>query len=163
MNLFMNIKSQQKSVFRLTFLFGLVLLLTTSFHNPLVAMPSRTNHLHSEKALKLGLALETRFWKAVQKQQVRMFSNMLDETFQGLAVSGVFTRKEFIATLTGKTLTHFEFINPIVRSSKNTLVISYDFLGTGSDVTEGPTVDTWIKKNGAWKMTSSSFVPFLLN
>lgn len=159
-NLFrtMKIKATKSAAF-----LGIILLAVTSFSGSLHAKSSRCSVSDRLSPLELGLALETEFWTAVQEQHINKFTKMVDRTFQGLILSGVITRQDWIDSLTGKTLASFRFENAIASRKKNVLVISYDFFGTGSDVTDGPTVDTWIKKDGVWTMTSTSFVPLLVD
>lgn len=114
-----------------------------------------------QEAVKLGVRLETEFWNLVQEQKIRQFSEKLDPIFQGLKISGIYTRKQQIEGLTGATFKKFEILNPIARRCGDDLVISYNFVAKKSNLTSGPTISVWKKTNGEWKIISHSFVPFL--
>lgn len=111
--------------------------------------------------LELGVSLETEFWTLVQEHNVKRFSKKLAPIFQGLNISGSYTREQQISGLAGATLTGFAINNPVVTRSGNTLVITYNFVATDSNLTNGPSITIWKKYGCSWKIVSHSYVPFL--
>lgn len=112
--------------------------------------------------LELGIRLETSFWKAVQRQNVREISRKISAIFQGLNISGIYTKEESIAGLTGVDLPFFEINDPVATRCNDVLVFSYEFVAPEeSDLISGPTLSVWRKDCQSWKLVSHSYVPFI--
>lgn len=156
MNLIQSFKQRLYS--NLGFFVSLFVLSVLSFNMTLSADNHSCNHSNS---LELGIALETNYWTLVQEQKVKKFSNKIAHIFQGLNVSGIYTRAQQIDGLTGATLARFRIKNPIAHRFEDVLVFSYDFIATGSDLTSGPTMTVWKKYDLSWKIVSHSYVPFI--
>lgn len=140
-------------------LFALCALLGLSFNTPLNA--GEKNH-QQQKNLELGLSLETKFWNAVQKGNDKRISSMLSPIFQGLSISGPYTRKQQIDGLAGTPLIGFGINQPEATRSGKDLVFSYMLVAIGDGITSGPQVTVWRKKGSSWEIISHSYVPFLV-
>lgn len=153
------IRSCVQKLSRMSFCLGIFTLSALCSTTTLTA--ENSNHQNSEN-LKLGISLETRFWNLVQKQEVEEFSEKLAPIFQGLNVSGVYTRSQQIAGLAQASLISFQIRNPIATRSQDVLVFSYEFVAVGTGLTSGPSITVWKKHEHTWKIVSHSYVPFLI-
>lgn len=115
----------------------------------------------AEFSQKLGRILVQRFWKDVENQNVRAYSDQFDDTFQGLNLEGIYNKASQIEALKNLTVTSFKLKKLISVRHENTLVISYDFYAQGEGIVSGPCIDIWVKKGKEWKQVSHSYVPFL--
>lgn len=112
-------------------------------------------------AQELGRKLVTRFWTDVEEQNVKGYSRQMTPNFQGLNIHGIFNRQDQIDGLQNLTVTHFELRNLFAAIYNcDTLVISYDFVAEGEGIVSGPSLDTWCKVRGQWKLVNHSYVPF---
>lgn len=157
MNFIHSFKQRVYRTCNLGFCASLFVLSALSFNTTLNADDNSCNHSNS---LELGIALETNYWNLVQEQNVKKFSNKIAHIFQGLNISGIYTRDQQIDGLTGATLRSFCIKNPIAHRFEDVLVFSYDFIARGSDLTSGPTLTVWRKYENSWKIVSHSYVPF---
>ncbi|WP_068469555.1 nuclear transport factor 2 family protein [Candidatus Protochlamydia phocaeensis] len=115
---------------------------------------------HSDDDVELGFLLETQFWTAVQNRDIDRFSKKLAPIFQGLNISGAYTREQQITGLANSTLISFVIDNPVATRFQNTLIFSYDFVAVGSGLTSGPSITVWKKYGYSWRIVSHSYVPF---
>ena len=111
-------------------------------------------------AKKLGEKLEHEFWNNVKNQNVKAYSYLLAEIFQGLSITGVYSREDEINGLKQATLKKFRIENLCATQRKDVLVVSYDLVAHGKGITSGPEIDVWNKIKDEWKIVSSSYVPF---
>lgn len=112
--------------------------------------------------LELGIRLETCFWKTVQRQNICELSQKISAIFQGLNISGIYTREEQISGLTGVLLPFFEINDPVATRCNDVLVFSYEFVApVESGLISGPSLTVWRKENRCWKIVSHSYVPFI--
>lgn len=109
---------------------------------------------------KLAFKLVSKFWKAVERQDVKLYTELLAPHFQGINIAGIYTRSEQITGLKNLTVTSFKLENLKASSFEDTLVISYDFHAHGHDIVSGPCIDIWHKKHNKWKQISHTYVPF---
>jgi hypothetical protein len=109
---------------------------------------------------KLAKKLVNKFWKDVEHQDVKAYSKLLAPHFQGINISGAYTRAQQISGLKGLTVTSFKITKLIASRFQDTLVISYDFTAQGMGIVSGPSVDIWHKKDQKWKQISHTYVPF---
>lgn len=109
---------------------------------------------------KLARRLVTQFWNDVKHQDVKAYSHLLAPHFQGINISGVYTRSDQISGLQSLTVTKFKITKLIASRFNSTLVISYDFSAKGKDIVSGPCIDVWHKNGPHWKQVSHTYVPF---
>lgn len=160
MNLLQLLKEKLGKASRISFCAGLFVLSTLGFQSASLHATSSTSHHCSD--LELGIHLETCYWKAVQEQNIDKISEKVAHIFQGLNLSGVYTREEQIAGLTGITLPFFSIKNPVATRHDDVLVFSYNFIAPDeSGLTNGPTISVWKKCDCSWKLVSHSYVPFI--
>ena len=117
-------------------------------------------HHPSSDDLELGIELETNYWTQVQEHNVKEFSHLIAPIFQGINISGVYTRDQQIAGLAKSTLASFSINNPIAKRDHDVLVFSYDFVAIESNLTNGPSITVWKKIDCSWKIISHTYVPF---
>lgn len=161
MNFIHSLKNKISQTFKLSVYAIFFAFIVWGFHPTL--LEGRGCDCHFSSDLELGLHLERNFWNAVQKQNIAKLSRKIAQIFQGLRISGIYTREEQITGLTGVTLSTFALNNPIAHCHKDVLVFSYDFVApVESGLTSGPTLSVWNKVGNAWKLVSHSYVPFLL-
>lgn len=158
MNLIESFKQKLYKICKLGFCASVFVLSSFSFN---ASLNANSHDSQYTDALELGIYLESKFWTSVQDQNVKEFSNSLAHIFQGLNISGVYTREQQIEGLTGATLANFTFNNPIATRLHDVLVFSYDFVAIGSDLTSGPSITVWKKHAHCWKIVSHSYVPFI--
>lgn len=152
------IRPFMQRLYRLSFCASLLILSSLSF-NALLMADSHHHHRQTDD-LELGIELETKFWTLVQNHEVEKFSKKLTPIFQGLNVSGAYTRDQQIEGLAAATLTNFAIYNPVATRFHDILVFSYDFVAIGNGLTSGPTITIWKKYSHSWKIISHSYVPF---
>lgn len=159
MKLLQSLKIKLGNTFRLSLYTCLFIFSTLSFQETyLHATCSTFDHCN---ALELGLRLETEYWETVQQQEIARLSKKIACIFQGLNISGIYTRQQQITGLTGVRLPFFFIENPVATCCQDTLVFSYDFIApVESGLVSGPTLSIWRKFNCTWKLVSHSYVPF---
>jgi hypothetical protein len=116
-------------------------------------------NLDSKSALELGTALETNFWNNVKDNDVKHLSKTISQGFQGISPYGVEDRAQKIAELASSTLQSFELLDIIVTTQGNNLIITYNFIATESNLTNGLTISVWKREGDCWKMISHSYTP----
>lgn len=131
----------------------------------LVQMPHAKAHdfelfIHEESNEELATQLVNRFWKNVEHQRTKAYSNLLAIGFQGLNEQGHYDREDQIRGLKHSTLRSFKIKHLTAKRYAETLVISYDFYAHGKGLTSGPSIDVWHRRNRTWKLISHSYVPF---
>jgi hypothetical protein len=124
----------------------------------ILARESSATHCHAFNLQESALALEARFWKRVQRQDVEGFSKCIASIYQGSGPDGINTRDQFIQGLTNATLPNFTLKNLVAKQSRDLLVISYQFIAPGSNLVSGPTISVWQASNHRWKMISHSYL-----
>jgi len=145
-----------RSVFKALFIFGM--LSSVCITKPALAQSHTLSKEASEQ--KLAFKLVTKYWKAVERQDVKLYSHFLAPHFQGINISGIYTRNDQISGLESLTVTSFKLENLKASSFNDTLVISYDFQAQGQGIVSGPSMDIWHKKHNKWKLISHTYVPF---
>lgn len=109
---------------------------------------------------QLARKLVTRFWTAVKHQHVNAYSNLLAPQFQGMNISGSFTRNQQISSLKTIRMTHFKISQLVASRHKDTLVVTYNFTAKGKNITSGPSMDIWQRQGSHWKQVSHTYVPY---
>lgn len=160
MNVLTSLKEKLVKTSRLSFCVSLFVLSAMSFQT--TSLYAKSNIADHCSNLELGIYLETNFWETVEQQNIAKLSKKIAHIFQGLSLSGVYTREDQISGLTGVTLTFFSINQPVATRQKDVLVFSYNFIAPNeSGLVSGPTISVWKKTNCSWKMVSHSYVPFL--
>lgn len=117
------------------------------------------NH-RNDCAELLAKNLVTHFWKDVQRQDIASYSSKVASNFQGLSLAGHDNKASLIAGLSKITLEQLTLKNIKAVKYEKTLVVSYDLLAKGSNVSSGPNIDVWHQCKSQWKLISHSYVPF---
>lgn len=110
--------------------------------------------------LRLGLALEKKFWMNVQNKNTRKFSKMLASIYQTMTPNGIRNKRQQIRQLEAANLLGFGFNHPRATRKGDTLVFSYDFIAIGNGIVSGPQISVWKKMCSGWKMISRAEEPF---
>ncbi len=121
------------------------------------AYAEETFHTPTEQLAK---KLVKRFWTAVKHQHVHAYSNLLAPQFQGMNISGSFTRSQQISGLKNLTLTKFKISQLVASRHNDALVVTYNFTAKGKHVVSGPSMDIWQRQGRHWKQISHTYVPY---
>lgn len=159
MNGIQSFQQRLYKAFKLGLSVSLLALSGLSFHA--ATLNAASGH-HCESDSELGLKLENRFWNSVKNQNIWELSEQLAPNFQGLNISGIYSKskEEQVRGLTGVTLSSFTIHQPHATRDGDILVFSYEFRINGKPpLTGGPNLSVWKKYGDCWKMVNHSYVP----
>lgn len=149
-------KSFMPKLCKLGFFLSLFFLMSLTLNTSLNATPCR------KTALQVGLALQERFWTAVQNQEVDRYSKMLTPIFQGISDKGTYDKAYKILKLKASNLTHFEIRNPEAHYQDGVLIFKCVFIvPVESNLRSGPQLVIWKKVKNKWRMFSLSHSPLI--
>ncbi len=152
-----SLKNKTSKISRVGFYAGILALCPLSL--TISGSVQAESHSHEDNDLELGLKLETKFWTAVENQDVEKYSEKLSHIFQARSPTALYTREETINWLATVTLTSFTVTEETATRADNTLVVSYLFTATGTNISTSSTiVSVWKKQKGHWKLISRAFV-----
>ncbi len=122
----------------------------------------KNSDCRAEDSQELGEYLVNKFWRDVKYQRVNAYSELIARGFKGLNIFGHYDRNDQISALQNLTVTVYDLRRLRVSRFGNTLVIAYNFYAEGENITSGPCIDVWKRRNcgSEWLLISHSYVPF---
>lgn len=108
-----------------------------------------------------GSRLVNRFWRNVQHKHMHAISHQMTSDYQSLSSSGAVSKKQELTNLALIPITSFQIYNVFEKRNKVRLDVIYELaILNGTSVSRYHQMSVYEKKDGKWRLCTTSFIPF---